>query len=211
MKLFRSSSRNNEKRKEKSRDAARCRRSRETEIFTELASALPMKAEDVDALDKASVMRLSISYLKVRKMVDLCEFSLVVCEDIYLIICYFVLVPNIKNLDLPVDAKPTADDDEDEGDEDSKEESMKVLSKFVEEEQFALTALDGFLLVLSDDGDITFVSENISDILGLSKVRHFNHYRARVSNQFSSHRLIWWANPSGITHTLAIMMSFARR
>lgn len=190
MKLFRSSSRNNEKRKEKSRDAARCRRSRETEIFTELASALPMKAEDVDALDKASVMRLSISYLKVRKMVDLCEFSLVVCEDIYLIICYFVLVPNIKNLDLPVDAKPTADDDEDEGDEDSKEESMKVLSKFVEEEQFALTALDGFLLVLSDDGDITFVSENISDILGLSKVRHFNHYRARVSNQFSSYRLI---------------------
>lgn len=45
-----------------------------------------MKAEEVDALDKASVMRLAISYLKVRKMVDLCEFLLIVCEDIYLII-----------------------------------------------------------------------------------------------------------------------------
>lgn len=65
--------RNNEKRKEKSRDAARCRRSRETEIFTELASVLPMKTEEVDNLDKASVMRLSISFLKVRGMIDLCE------------------------------------------------------------------------------------------------------------------------------------------
>lgn len=71
---FFSACRNNEKRKEKSRDAARCRRSRETEIFTDLAAVLPMKSEEVDALDKASVMRLSISYLKVRTMVDLCEF-----------------------------------------------------------------------------------------------------------------------------------------
>lgn len=67
--------RNNEKRKEKSRDAARCRRSRETEIFTELASELPMKSEEIDHLDKASVMRLSISYLKVRKMIGLCELT----------------------------------------------------------------------------------------------------------------------------------------
>ena len=66
--------RNNEKRKEKSRDAARCRRSRETEIFSELAQALPMKQEDVDHLDKASVMRLSISFLKVREMLELCEY-----------------------------------------------------------------------------------------------------------------------------------------
>lgn len=66
--------RNNEKRKEKSRDAARCRRSRETEIFSELASALPLRREDVEQLDKASVMRLSIAYLKVRSMIDLGKF-----------------------------------------------------------------------------------------------------------------------------------------
>lgn len=69
-----SNCRNNEKRKEKSRDAARCRRSRETEIFTELAAALPLKKEEIDHLDKASVMRLSITFLKVRSMVDLCEY-----------------------------------------------------------------------------------------------------------------------------------------
>lgn len=67
-------SRNNEKRKEKSRDAARCRRSRETEIFTELATSLPMKADEIEHLDKASVMRLAISFLKVRNMLELCEY-----------------------------------------------------------------------------------------------------------------------------------------
>lgn len=65
--------RNNEKRKEKSRDAARCRRSKETEIFTELANALPIKPEELEHLDKASVMRLSIAYLKIRNMVELCK------------------------------------------------------------------------------------------------------------------------------------------
>lgn len=67
--------RNNEKRKEKSRDAARCRRSRECEIFTDLANVLPARREEVDQLDKASIMRLSIAYLKVRGMLDCCKSS----------------------------------------------------------------------------------------------------------------------------------------
>lgn len=66
--------RSNEKRKEKSRDAARCRRSRETEIFNELGEVLPIKKEDVDQLDKASVMRLAIALLKARDMLDMCKF-----------------------------------------------------------------------------------------------------------------------------------------
>lgn len=64
-------SRNNEKRKEKSRDAARCRRSRETEIFTDLGNALPLPQDQVSQLDKASVMRLAISYLRVRDMIQM--------------------------------------------------------------------------------------------------------------------------------------------
>lgn len=69
--------RNNEKRKEKSRDAARCRRSRETEIFTDLANVLPARRDEVEQLDKASIMRLSIAYLKVRGMLNLCKFQLI--------------------------------------------------------------------------------------------------------------------------------------
>jgi hypoxia-inducible factor 1 alpha len=65
--------RNNEKRKEKSRDAARCRRSKESEIFNDLSSVLPLKTEEVEHLDKTSIMRLAISYLKVRALLDVCK------------------------------------------------------------------------------------------------------------------------------------------
>ncbi|BFZ07059.1 hypothetical protein BsWGS_10098 [Bradybaena similaris] len=57
--------RNTEKRKEKSRDAARCRRGKETEVFVELANCLPLTENVSSQLDKASVMRLSISMLKI--------------------------------------------------------------------------------------------------------------------------------------------------
>lgn len=67
--------RSNEKRKERSRDAARCRRSKETDIFTELAAALPVVPEQAAHLDKASVMRLAIAYLKVRSVVDSSEYA----------------------------------------------------------------------------------------------------------------------------------------
>uniref|UniRef100_A0A8C8AJU3 BHLH domain-containing protein n=2 Tax=Strigidae TaxID=30459 RepID=A0A8C8AJU3_9STRI len=57
-----------ELRKERSRDAARCRRSRETEVFYQLAHTLPF-ARGVSAhLDKASIMRLTISYLRVHRL-----------------------------------------------------------------------------------------------------------------------------------------------
>lgn len=66
--------RSNEKRKEKSRDAARCRRSRETEIFNELGEVLPVNKEDVDHMDKASVMRLAIALLKAKDMLEMCKY-----------------------------------------------------------------------------------------------------------------------------------------
>jgi len=55
-------------RKEKSRDAARCRRSQETEIFTELAHELPIPYSLLSQLDKASIIRLTITHLKLRHM-----------------------------------------------------------------------------------------------------------------------------------------------
>lgn len=74
----------------------------------------------------------------------------------------FLLVPEIENLDLPVDPEEKEDE--------AKDVKMQILSKLVEDEKLALMALDGFLLVLSDEGEITYVSENIADILGLAKV-----------------------------------------
>nr|XP_018916927.1 PREDICTED: protein similar isoform X1 [Bemisia tabaci] len=110
-----------ERRKEKSRDAARCRRSRETEIFTELASLLPLPRSALDQLDKASVMRLVISFLRVRNVLQSVP-----------------VMPSIKP--------------------DPKYDPM------------FLEALTGFLLVLSADGDIVFLSENVNEYLGLSQI-----------------------------------------
>lgn len=57
-----------ERRKEKSRDAARCRRGKESEVFYELAKLLPLPHSISSSLDKASIMRLTISYLRMRKL-----------------------------------------------------------------------------------------------------------------------------------------------
>ncbi len=59
-----------ERRKEKSRDAARCRRGKESEVFYELARELPLPHGVTSNLDKASVMRLALSYLRLRKLLN---------------------------------------------------------------------------------------------------------------------------------------------
>lgn len=53
-------------RKEKSRNAARSRRGKENFEFFELAKMLPLPGAITSQLDKASVIRLTISYLHMR-------------------------------------------------------------------------------------------------------------------------------------------------
>ena len=55
-------------RKERSRDAARCRRSKENAEFYELAQLLPLPPAITGQLDKASVIRLTITYLRLRQV-----------------------------------------------------------------------------------------------------------------------------------------------
>ncbi|XP_072222111.1 hypoxia inducible factor 1 subunit alpha a [Leuresthes tenuis] len=111
-----------ERRKEKSRDAARCRRGKESEVFYELAKLLPLPHSVSSSLDKASIMRLTISYLRMRKLL---------CTDD------------------PVAEKET-------------ELDIQINSSY-------LKALEGFLMVLSEDGDMIYLSENVSKCLGLAQ------------------------------------------
>lgn len=67
--------RNSEKRKEKSRDAARSRRSKETEVFCQLARELPVSYNVLAQLDKASIVRLGITHLKLRKLFENAAFD----------------------------------------------------------------------------------------------------------------------------------------
>uniref|UniRef100_A0A8C3G581 Hypoxia-inducible factor 1-alpha n=1 Tax=Cyclopterus lumpus TaxID=8103 RepID=A0A8C3G581_CYCLU len=111
-----------ERRKEKSRDAARCRRGKESEVFYELAQELPLPHSVSSSLDKASIMRLIISYLRMRKV-------------------------------LSTDEPMT---------EDETELESQLNGSY-------LKALEGFLLVLSEDGDMIYLSENVNKCLGLAQ------------------------------------------
>uniref|UniRef100_A0A4W5L2U2 Endothelial PAS domain protein 1b n=1 Tax=Hucho hucho TaxID=62062 RepID=A0A4W5L2U2_9TELE len=111
-----------ERRKEKSRDAARCRRSKETEGFYELAHQLPLPHSVSSHLDKASIMRLAISFLRTRKVVG----------------------PGCPNGA--------------ETEEDRQTDSMYLKS------------LEGFITVVTSDGDMIFLSENINKFMGLTQV-----------------------------------------
>lgn len=57
-------------RKARSRVAAQSRREKESQLFRELATLLPMAPYEADQLDKASVIRVTISYLHLRAILD---------------------------------------------------------------------------------------------------------------------------------------------
>ncbi|XP_059208700.1 hypoxia inducible factor 1 subunit alpha a [Centropristis striata] len=111
-----------ERRKEKSRDAARCRRGKESEVFYELAQELPLPHSVSSGLDKASIMRLIISYLRMRKLLSTDE----------------AIAEEETELDTQLNGS-------------------------------YLKALEGFLLVLSEDGDMIYLSENVNKCLGLAQ------------------------------------------
>ena len=54
--------------KEKPKNAAKCRREKENAEFQELARLLPLPTAITAQLDKASIIRLSTSYLRLRQV-----------------------------------------------------------------------------------------------------------------------------------------------
>lgn len=91
-------------------------------MFYELAQELPLPHSVSSSLDKASIMRLIISYLRMRKVLST--------------------------------------------DEPMTEEETELESQL---NGSYLKALDGFLLVLSEDGDMIYLSENVNKCLGLAQ------------------------------------------
>lgn len=65
--------------KEKTRVLAHSRRQRENDTFTDIAEALPIQ-ENAKDLDKASILRVAIHYLKLRDLVNDGDTQLQVLE-----------------------------------------------------------------------------------------------------------------------------------
>ncbi|KAF7697227.1 hypothetical protein HF521_005645 [Silurus meridionalis] len=58
-------------RKARSRVAAQSRREKESQLFRELSALLPLAPYEADQLDKASIIRVTISYLHLRALLDI--------------------------------------------------------------------------------------------------------------------------------------------
>lgn len=91
-------------------------------MFYELAQQLPLPHSVGSSLDKASIMRLTISYLRMRKLLRTDE----------------LVAEGETELDIQLNSS-------------------------------YLKALDGFLMVLSEDGDMIYLSENVNKCLGLAQ------------------------------------------
>ncbi|CAG9793451.1 unnamed protein product [Diatraea saccharalis] len=134
-----------ELRKEKSRDAARSRRGKENYEFYELAKMLPLPAAITSQLDKASIIRLTISYLKLR------DFS--------------------GHGDPPWSRDPPPTSKALKGAQ-SRRTSVGLAMELFEQHQgtHILQSLDGFALSVAADGRFLYISETVSIYLGLSQV-----------------------------------------
>ncbi|XP_078287340.1 hypoxia-inducible factor 3-alpha-like [Rhinoraja longicauda] len=111
-------------RRQRSRDAARSRRRRETELMYDLSRLLPLPRGAASHLDKASVIRLALSFMRLRSL-------------------------------LRPDTATSAQD-------------MHLNA-------FYLRALHGFFMVLSEEGDMVYLSENVNRFLGLTQLALIGH------------------------------------
>ncbi|XP_019748264.1 hypoxia inducible factor 1 subunit alpha, like isoform X2 [Hippocampus comes] len=117
-----------EQRKLRSRDAARCRRGKETELFYDLARTLPLPRRVSTHLDKAAIMRVTLSVLRMHRLLHSGTESPKASEEV--------------------------DDDDDE-------DPADVLYT---------QALSGFIVVITAEGDIIYLTDNVSKHIGIPQL-----------------------------------------
>uniref|UniRef100_A0A673ZTY6 Hypoxia inducible factor 1 subunit alpha, like n=1 Tax=Salmo trutta TaxID=8032 RepID=A0A673ZTY6_SALTR len=105
-------------RKVRSRDAARCRRSLETELFYKLAHTLPLPRRVSADLDKAAIMRVTLSFLRMH---------------------------HLRSGGLPLANEDTVDG-------------------------FYPRALAGFIMVMTEEGDMIYLGDSVSKHLGIPQL-----------------------------------------
>uniref|UniRef100_A0A8C3WBI7 Neuronal PAS domain-containing protein 1 n=1 Tax=Catagonus wagneri TaxID=51154 RepID=A0A8C3WBI7_9CETA len=130
-------------RKEKSRNAARSRRGKENLEFFELAKLLPLPGAISSQLDKASIVRLSVTYLRLRRFAAL----------------------GAPPWGLRTAGPPASLASGRRG-------PVALVSEVFEQHLggHILQSLDGFVFALNQEGKFLYISETVSIYLGLSQV-----------------------------------------
>ncbi|XP_042629517.1 neuronal PAS domain-containing protein 3-like isoform X2 [Cyprinus carpio] len=136
-------------RKEKSRDAARSRRGKENFEFYELAKMLPLPGAITSQLDKASIIRLTISYLKMRDFANQGD----------------------PPWNLRIEGPPPNTSVKAIGSQRRRSPSAVATDIFEPHlGSHILQSLDGFVFALNKEGRFLYISETVSIYLGLSQV-----------------------------------------
>nr|XP_057918373.1 endothelial PAS domain-containing protein 1 isoform X2 [Doryrhamphus excisus] len=132
-----------ERRRTISREAARRRRRVESELFADLSRLLPLQSSIQAHLDKPSIIRLTVSYIRLKALLrdEVCVSNIEQC---------------VRRGDGGVRL----------GCQDAMEE---------DEINIYLRMLGGFVMVLSSEGDMMFLSENVSKYLGLTQTELMGH------------------------------------
>ncbi|XP_044615871.2 neuronal PAS domain-containing protein 1 isoform X1 [Equus asinus] len=130
-------------RKEKSRNAARSRRGKENLEFFELAKLLPLPGAISSQLDKASIVRLSVTYLRLRRFAALGAPPW-----------------GLRAAGPPAGLAP------------GRRGPAALVSEIFEQHLggHILQSLDGFVFALNQEGKFLYISETVSIYLGLSQV-----------------------------------------
>ncbi|XP_047232901.1 endothelial PAS domain-containing protein 1 isoform X2 [Girardinichthys multiradiatus] len=142
-----------EKRRAISREAARRRRRVESDVFGDLSRLLPLQPSIRAHLDKPSIIRLTLSYIRMQALLK--ETTGPNAELEY-------TVRHHHGVEVGVGGHF---------------ELVKEMEEFtpLDETNMYLKILEGFLMVLSTTGDMIFLSDNVSKYMGLSQTELMGH------------------------------------
>uniref|UniRef100_A0A8C9XU77 Uncharacterized protein n=1 Tax=Sander lucioperca TaxID=283035 RepID=A0A8C9XU77_SANLU len=132
-----------------SRDAARRRRQVESEVFVDLSRLLPFQQSVQDHLDKPSVIRLTLSYIRMHTLLKGTNDHHTLMES----------------------GQEWRGCDRGRDDEEKKTDNVEAS----EETNMFLRILEGFLMVLSTEGDMIYLSDNVSKYMGLTQTELMGH------------------------------------
>ncbi|XP_068160969.1 endothelial PAS domain-containing protein 1 [Antennarius striatus] len=148
-----------ERRRAISREAARRRRRVESDVFVDLSRLLPLHPGVGTHLDRPSVIRLTLSYLRTRTLLKGAH--------------------PFGNVGMKTEGCHSINQDKKMGDGEEQlgcdGKRHQEGSKVSEETNMYLMTLEGFLMVLSADGDVVFLSDNIRKYMGWTQTELMGH------------------------------------
>ncbi|XP_029953673.1 endothelial PAS domain-containing protein 1 [Salarias fasciatus] len=141
-----------DKRRAISREAARRRRKVESDKFEELSGLLPLPPSVRSHLDKPSIIRLTLSYMRIHTLLKENSGFIAQCRH------------RVK----PQHAVKAG------GNSDPEPRESQDLG-LLDESSLYMRILEGFLMVLSSDGNMVFLSDNVNKYMGLTQTELMGH------------------------------------